>query len=57
MKVTCVSKFYDIEAQKERKPDCSFEVADERAKKLIMMGLVKETSKPVKNQEASGNNE
>lgn len=57
MKVTCISKFYDIEAKKERNPDCSFEVSKERAQKLLMIGLVKEASEPTKKQKTSENND
>ena len=56
MKVICISKFYDIEAQRERTPDCTFEVSQKRAQKLLMMGLVKEASEPTKKQKASENN-
>lgn len=56
LKVTCMNKFYDIEAQRERNPDCTFEVSQERAQKLLMMELVKEASKPDEKQETSENN-
>ena len=53
LKVTCISKFYDIEAQKERNVNCSFEVSKERSKKLIAMGFVKEVNEPAKERKES----